>query len=213
MFCLLAVKETSCVCHCNVVTLCVVISGCFNFKSIKKSEGGRENAIWTILWLFMELGLDPPPISRLAHIVYQPKWRTRIQLENFIILRACELCLLIEYLQRGQTGCERLQPKRRKIISSASPVSRIQLPPLCSWTKYKSIVMSFLYNGSLQMRNMHNPFPLVAPRTITWCIFASFLSKIAFQAFMSFLLCWGWYSFTKPFLKECGIPTVLPSGY
>ena len=120
---------------------------------------------------------------------------------------------LIEYLQRGQTGCERLQPKRRKIISSASPVSRIQLPPLCSWTKYKSIVMSFLYNGSLQMRNMHNPFPLVAPRTITWCIFASFLSKIAFQAFMSFLLCWGWYSFTKPFLKECGIPAVLPSGY
>ena len=91
MFCLLAVKETSCVCHCNVVTLCVVISGCFNFKSIKKSEGGRENAIWTILWLFMELGLDPPPISRLAHIVYQPKWRTRIQLENFIILRACEV--------------------------------------------------------------------------------------------------------------------------
>ena len=120
-------------------------------------------------------------------------------------------CLLIEYLQRGQTGCERLQPKRRKIISSASPVSRIQLPPLCSWTKYKSIVMSFLYNGSLQMRNMHNPFPLVAPRTITWCIFASFLSKIAFQAFMSFLLCWG-CSFTKPFLKECRIPTLLPFG-
>ena len=56
-----------------IVTLCVVISGCFNFKSIKKSEGGIENAIWTILWLFMELGLDPPPISRLAHIVYQPK--------------------------------------------------------------------------------------------------------------------------------------------
>ena len=39
MFCLLAVKETSCVGHCNVVTLCVVISGCFNFKSIKKSGG------------------------------------------------------------------------------------------------------------------------------------------------------------------------------
>ena len=208
MFCLLAVKETSCVGHCNVVTLCVVISGCFNFKSIKKSGGWDRKCNMDHIMVIHGVGPRSSTNITLGAYCIPTKMKDQDLNWEFYYTKS-----LIEYLQRGQTGCERLQPKRRKIISSASPVSRIQLPPLCSWTKYKSIVMSFLYNGSLQMRNMHNPFPLVAPRTSTWCIFASFLSKIAFQAFMSFLLCWGWYSFTKPFLKECGIPTVLPSGY
>ena len=96
---------------------------------------------------------------------------------------------LIEYLQRGQTGCERLQPKRRKIISSASPVSRIQLPPLCSWTKYKSIVMSF-HTWKPSDEKHAQPFSLGCPQNnylMHLCIVSEQNSLSGFHVFFTLL--------------------------